>query len=419
MKQKLVRFISLICVLSICISTATSSAGAYWATLDRIEDMLLFIPYYGFGDTTISHFNEALWEWNSAVGQTLMRRDPTVRHYRTDYPSNDGENLIYRVNTGTNDYVGQATRYTYGNTIVSADINLNMYYSWANGAGANVYDVWTVFVHEAGHAAGLSHSAIRNAVMYPTVSTNSTNRYLSNDDYTGIRVNYGLESATASANAVQAMNSDDNILTCYISGMLKQYGYDDLLDTATVVVRATVESQSDTFQISPVSGGDPSNFTDFTLRVTDSFQGDKQIGDMLTVRVQGGEVDGFNVVVEDAPSYQVGDDVLVFLYQPNLGAGYNTTGDYYYTLGLYQGAFFASEKSYSNDLKFENAAGMEISYNKISSDTAIQAKTVINENQFYNEFLDNLNMNLESGFISQDEYDRLLAESQVYATIVK
>jgi len=42
----------------------------------------------------------------------------------------------------------------------------------------------------------------------------------------------------------------------------------------------------------------------------------------------------------------------------------------------------------------------------------------VNEHIVYDEFLNNLNLNLESGFISQDEYNRLLAETQVYATIL-
>lgn len=37
----------------------------------------------------------------------------------------------------------------------------------------------------------------------------------------------------------------------------------------------------------------------------------------------------------------------------------------------------------------------------------------------YEEFLDNQEKNLESGFISQEEYDELIQQANEYATIVE
>lgn len=421
-KKTLFKLISLVCTLSICIALFSSSVSAYWATLQCIDGTLLFIPFYGFGDTTISHFNEALYQWNSAIDMTIMRRDPTERHYKHDYPNNDNKNYIYRTYLSANDYVAQTTRYTTNDEIVSADINFNMYFNWANSANPNTYDVWTVFLHEAGHAAGLSHSAYSSSVMYPTVSTNTLKRYLSDDDRTGIRVNYGLQSTTTTTANRASLQDIPGMVNCYISGTLATYEYNDLLNYSTLIVRATVNSQSEVFQIQPVSGGDPSNFSDFTLKITDVFWGNKNTGDEITVRVQGGSTNGLNVVVEDAPDYQVGDDVLVFLYQPNMGTGYNTMGDYYYTLGLYQGAFFANTSSNinSNNTEFVNNNGTTISLNEITAASVQQARTTTstNENRLYNDYLQSLNNNLEAGIISQEEYNQLLAESQIYATVL-
>ena len=104
-----------------------------------------------------------------------------VRHSATNYPTKDGINRIFRKNIYSTEYVGQATWYTVNGITTEADINLNMYYNWANSAQPNAYDVWTVFLHEAGHLYGLCDvydSVYSNRVMYGIASTNSTKRSL-------------------------------------------------------------------------------------------------------------------------------------------------------------------------------------------------------------------------------------------------
>lgn len=127
--------------------------------------------------------NEALWEWNHNLPSGIegVYRDPVVRHSATNYPTKDGINRIYRKNIYSTEYVGQATWYTVNGITTEADINLNMYYNWANSAQPNAFDVWTVFLHEAGHLYGLCDvydSVYSNRVMYGIASTNSTKRSL-------------------------------------------------------------------------------------------------------------------------------------------------------------------------------------------------------------------------------------------------
>ncbi|HKQ74079.1 MAG TPA: RICIN domain-containing protein [Blastocatellia bacterium] len=59
-------------------------------------------------------------------------------------------------------------------------------HAWCIGAVANQFDVETIALHEIGHLLGLAHSSVAGAVMFPTVSANSTNRVLSPDDHEGI-----------------------------------------------------------------------------------------------------------------------------------------------------------------------------------------------------------------------------------------
>lgn len=182
-----------IVLAAVMLFALASVTNAYTLTGQRLAEgeVLLFIPYSGFGDLTIEHFNSALWGWNQSLGMTIMRRDPELRHSDTNYPNGDGKNYIYKVNAGDT-YLAQCTWYynqTTGITL-NADININSYYRWANEPHLTQYDVWTVFMHEAGHAAGLNHSSVNNAVMYPSVAVNTAKRELDLDDHSGIRAIY-------------------------------------------------------------------------------------------------------------------------------------------------------------------------------------------------------------------------------------
>ena len=85
---------------------------------------ITFIPHSDFGTTTISHMNEALWEWNHNLPSGIegIYRDPVVRHSATNYPTKDGINRIYRKNIYSTEYVGQATWYTVNGITTEADI---------------------------------------------------------------------------------------------------------------------------------------------------------------------------------------------------------------------------------------------------------------------------------------------------------
>jgi len=188
-KTKMVAYIvAMIMVISL---VPAPRASAYSLTGQRVNTMITFIPHNDFGTTTIAHFNQACYLWNSAIGYNLVYRDPTVRHTAYVYPSNDGRSYIYRVNIGSNDYVMQTTWYYNGNVVTSADINVNLFCPWANEQLSGFYDVWTVFLHELGHVLGLDHSSVTTAVMYKYVYTNKLNRYLTSDEISGLIKIYG------------------------------------------------------------------------------------------------------------------------------------------------------------------------------------------------------------------------------------
>lgn len=168
------------------------NADAYELKGYKISNTINYIPHTDFGSTSIAHFNDALAIWNAQAGKTLMTRHLTSRHSSSKYPENDSVSRIYRKSVGLGSYIAQNTTYYSSSTklVLESDININISYSFANSAQPGSYDVWSVFLHESGHTAGLGHSEYSLAVMYDSLLTNSEKRYLHSDDKNGINAIY-------------------------------------------------------------------------------------------------------------------------------------------------------------------------------------------------------------------------------------
>jgi hypothetical protein len=394
---------SLVLIITIC----SQSAYAYWLNGYHISSPLYFVPHSGYGETSKQHFNDAMYIWNYWSGHDLMHR-LTTTHSSTNFPSNDGNNYIYRVNVGLG-YIGLTHYYPTGSIMTSADINLNMFYPWANSQQPGCYDVWTVFLHEAGHAAGLGHSLYQNAVMYPIIPINTEKRDLAQDDKLGIQACY----SNVNSNGINTSNNDRE--TDIMSGVLEQYNLTDLINTSTLIVKAKLTSASDAFQIIPVFGCSPSNFTDYNFKVSEVVFGNATKDDMIVVRMQGGLAGGTDLIVEDNPQFTENEEVLLFLYQPKMGSGYNTKGDYYYILGLGQGAYYQDSRNNS----YFDMYGNKLSYDYLVNAVGKRDVNSIDEEHFLKQFVANTYANLKSGFITENEYLSLLSEASQYATIVK
>jgi hypothetical protein len=77
---------------------------------------------------------------------------------------------------------------------VAGDMHLNADESWnVGGTISGTVDIYSVALHETGHALGLGHSDNPTAVMYPYYSLQTG---LSADDIAGIQALYGARSAT-------------------------------------------------------------------------------------------------------------------------------------------------------------------------------------------------------------------------------
>jgi hypothetical protein len=79
------------------------------------------------------------------------------------------------------------------NTSYAGDMTFNTGQVINNGGGAGYYDLFTVALHEMGHALGLYHSATVSATMYANYTTVKT--ALGSDDVAGIRSIYSAGAA--------------------------------------------------------------------------------------------------------------------------------------------------------------------------------------------------------------------------------
>ena len=197
--------------------------------------------------------------------------------------------------------------------------------------------------------------------------------------------------------------------TVYISGLVETKTEDDLFAQSVLVAFGTVGESSEAFQVRSASGM-TANYTDYTFTIEKTYRGEAQSG-TVTVRVEGGTAGGRTEIYSPTADLEDGKEYLLFLYQPNFGGDCYTRGNYYCVLGLHQGVFTEAE-----DGGFISQAGTALSMRTLL-DRAEEFP--IDAQYFRNQFIENQSRNLETGFITQKEYDDLMSTLDVYAEVVQ
>lgn len=205
-------------------------------------------------------------------------------------------------------------------------------------------------------------------------------------------------------------NPKDEHFFCRVDGVLEYVGIPDLFKESTLIVEGTISGNTDAFQIKSVSDS-IANFTDYHFDISSVIQGNLNSDTYsIDIRVEGGTVGNYTEEYTGSPSFEVGKDYLVFLYQPGRGGGFNTEGDYYYVLGLCQGVF-----SKDGNEEYISQSGETLSNDyfvlAISDDPN-------DPDYFRDEYIENQKRNLDNGFISQDEFNQLMDNIDEYATIL-
>ena len=203
--------------------------------------------------------------------------------------------------------------------------------------------------------------------------------------------------------------------TVTIEGTLEEKSEDQLFEQSSLIIRGTVDEAIKIFQIQSVFG-QIGNFTDYKITVQDVLRGSTD-DEIVTVRVRGGTAGGVTEICSPVPELNAGEEYLLFLYQPGRGGTFNTRGDYYYVLGLPQGTFQRATRTaepQTSDV-FTSQTGYEISYSRIL-DRANEYP--VDTDYFRKEYLANQKLNLENGFITQNEYQKSIENIDAYASVV-
>lgn len=206
---------------------------------------------------------------------------------------------------------------------------------------------------------------------------------------------------------------------------------EEMTEASDLIVKGRIIDKKD-LQIKPAfDGGRVLEATDYYVELSDVLRGEAE-AETVTVRVIGTPADDIEYVSNILPVLFPGQEYLFLLYQPGMGGGYNTEGNYYYIMNSNMGVYENSGGTYLQVLETVDAYDAQtqtIAETKeeiiADYDTYTQDVMRINETSpaapghAKEATFDVMKSNLETGWISQEEYDAMAKESEIYASIVK
>ena len=248
-----------------------------------------------------------------------------------------------------------------------------------------------------------------------------------------------------------------------VDDMVIRYSMAELSEKSSLILYGKVTEVHDSAVLHAPNVGLP--ITDVTVMPISVLRGSAE--QPVTVRTFGGIINGEFSDYTDEPELFLNREYLFFLYQPAAGEGLNAEGDYYYTFGI-QGTFEALTPATSDvpeaTRAYNNSADNDVLFvsteyltpEGLLSTAALQESTqttpesmeqmlssdarpdhvVLSLNSMkeaYPQFneshpidlqwplwqsLEAYENNLASGFISQEEYDRFMAELDDYAVVI-
>ena len=214
-----------------------------------------------------------------------------------------------------------------------------------------------------------------------------------------------------------------------ISGYPVLISVEDMVQRSALVIRGRVLG-FDYLCIESADGTQKMPHTDYYVEILDVLRGEPYDDKMVTVRSMGGE-DNDEILNIDNFELTVGQEYILFLWMPSKGGTwFHTEGDYYGIVEIETTVFEASDETtrnadgitvpktfkptYPSDVNNEDLDYLEFKekmkeYNEIYP---------VVEDYEVSKYKEGLEANLESGFITKEEYDNAMSIIGDYGTIL-
>ena len=199
------------------------------------------------------------------------------------------------------------------------------------------------------------------------------------------------------------------------------YNFDELIETSHVIVKGHIKGRADTFIVRPTNGADDSVFTQYQFEVDDVIRGDVTAGETIGIRFQGGQNGNLRVInFSEEIDLNDNEQLVLFLRRVTVGGALATNDEYYIIVGGGgQGIFYLDE-----DAEAETYVSDSTDYDPLVWSTAraqlveLANELPTNQSGLLEYEIEELKAKLESGKITQDEYDTRLERYGKYATII-
>ena len=234
----------------------------------------------------------------------------------------------------------------------------------------------------------------------------------------------------------KSLNKDKKpTLESHTSGLIAELSMDEILENSSVIARAVYSGDSKSLRVQSAVSGSELNFTDHYFTQIEVLRGEITDTKRLAVRLEGGNIAGRNEICDDNPKFEKDREYILCLYNPGGYYEYNTEDEHYYVTGVNQGVFPLTGAQSSFSRKGSAAAVSGDAYSRL--DKAVKAKDVsftaqslkgyllqynkevaVNRNLVRETELENAKANLESGFITESEYNDIINKKALYGKIV-
>lgn len=206
--------------------------------------------------------------------------------------------------------------------------------------------------------------------------------------------------------------TEEEPITWFVSKCIAEHSPEELLEKSHLVVRGVLTEVSPAAWVDLESGG-RSIYTNYTFDVKETYRGKEK--EQVVLSLEGGQVGNENLICEAGPSFELGKEYVLFLYRPMPGYGLATEEEYYWRVGSDQGVYEIESGADGAVMAVSQDDGAKSSLQTFSNRIKeLDQEYPVNYNWEREEMLENMKANLESGFITKEESEEILAKLQQY-----